>query len=278
MDLKQIRYFVAVADAGSFSAGAKRAFVTQPTLSAAIAALEAELGFALLERNARGVSLTTRGLEALETARSILRETERLRAPARGLQPGKRLRIGLLPTLPPEFVTATLTRLQGLDPATTWQVEDAPLAKLRQRLANGRYDVVLTHLAIPERGHRQFELATDRQALAISARAYPRGHISPEILSGQPLIVRVHCEQLQSASRILDEWKVQPRVIARTDSDSRALAMVAASLGFCLIPDSFVHPEVRLLRPEGVNLQRRLGLEWVKNAADGWLNQVLPTL
>ncbi len=211
MDLKQIRYFVAVADAGSFSAGARRAFVTQPTLSAAIAALEAELGFALFERNARGVSLTTRGLEALETARSILRETERLKAPARALQPGKRLRIGLLPTLPPELVTATLTRLQGLDLARTWQMEDAPLAKLRQRLANGRYDVVMTHLANPERGHRQFELATDRQALAVSARAYPRGQISPEILSGQPLIVRVHCEQLQPASRILDQWKVQPR-------------------------------------------------------------------
>jgi DNA-binding transcriptional LysR family regulator len=278
MDLKQIRYFIAVADAGSFSAGAKRAFVTQPTLSAAIAALEGELGFALFEREARGISLTTKGLNALETARSILRETERLKAPSQGRQPGKRLRIGLLPTLPPEFVTATLMRLNAFDPARTWQMEDAPLAKLRQRLANGRYDILLTHLATPERGHRQCELATDRQALAVSSRAFPRGRISPEILSGQPLIVRIHCEQLQSASRILDEWKVQPRVIARTDSDSRALAMVAAGMGFCLIPDSFVHPEVRLLRPDGVNLQRRLGLEWVKNAADGWLDQVVPTL
>ena len=278
MDLKQIRYFIAVADAGSFSAGAKRAFVTQPTLSAAIAALEGELGFALFEREARGISLTTKGLNALETARSILRETERLKAPSQDRQPGRRLRIGLLPTLPPEFVTATLMRLYAFDPARTWQMEDAPLAKLRQRLANGRYDVVLTHLATPERGHRQCELATDRQALAVSSRAFPRGRISPEILSGQPLIVRIHCEQLQSASRILDEWKVQPRVVARTDSDSRALAMVAAGMGFCLIPDSFVHPEVRLLRPDGVNLQRRLGLEWVKNAADGWLDQVVPTL
>jgi DNA-binding transcriptional LysR family regulator len=278
MDLKQVRYFIAVADAGSFSAGAKRAFVTQPTLSTAIAALERELGFALFEREARGISLTTKGLDALETARSILRETERLKAPSQDRQAGKRLRIGLLPTLPPEFVTATLTRLNGLGPARTLQMEDAPLAKLRQRLASGRYDVVLTHLATPVRGHRQRELATDRQALAVSARAFPRGRISPEILSGQPLIVRIHCEQLQSASRILDEWKVHPRVIARTDSDSRALAMVAAGMGFCLIPDSFVHPEVRLLRPDGVNLQRRLGLEWVKNAADGWLDQMIPTL
>lgn len=278
MDLKQIRYFIAVADAGSFSAGARRAFVTQPTLSAAVGALERELGFALFERQARGISLTARGLDALETARSILRETEQLKAYSRDRQPGKPLRIGLLPTLPPELVAATLARLGGLDPAKEWQMEDAPLAKLRQRLANGRYDVVLTNLATPERGHRQYELATDRQALAVSSRAYPRGRISPEILSGQPLIVRVHCEQLQAASRILDEWKVQPRVIARTDSDSRALAMVAAGLGFCLIPDSFVHREVRLLRPDGVNLERRLGLEWVKNAADGWLNRIIQSL
>jgi DNA-binding transcriptional LysR family regulator len=160
-------------------------------LSTAIAALERELGFALFEREARGISLTTKGLDALETARSILRETERLKAPSQDRQAGKRLRIGLLPTLPPEFVTATLTRLNGFGPARTWQMEDAPLAKLRQRLANGHYDVVLTHLATPARGHRQCELATDRQALAVSARAFPRGRISPEILSGQPLIVRI---------------------------------------------------------------------------------------
>jgi len=115
-------------------------------------------------------------------------------------------------------------------------------------------------------------------ALAVSARAFPRGPVSPEILAGQPLIVRVHCEQLQSASRILDAWKVRPKVVAQTDSDARALAMVAAGLGFCLMPDSFEHPEVRMLRPEGVDLPRRLGFEWVKGGADGWLDRALDRL
>jgi DNA-binding transcriptional LysR family regulator len=128
------------------------------------------------------------------------------------------------------------------------------------------------------RGHRQSELAADRQALAVSARAFPRGPVSPEILVGQPLIVRVHCEQLQSASRILDAWKVRPHVVAQTDSDARALAMVAAGLGFCLMPDSFEHPEVRMLRPEGVDLPRRLGFEWVKGGGDGWLDRALARL
>jgi DNA-binding transcriptional LysR family regulator len=73
MDLKQIRYLVAVADAGSFSAGARRAFVTQPILSAAIAALETELGSKLFERGARGVAPTQEGSRILDRARAILR-------------------------------------------------------------------------------------------------------------------------------------------------------------------------------------------------------------
>ena len=278
MDFKQIRYFVAVAEAGSFSAGARRAFVTQPTLSAAIAALEAELGFSLLERHARGVRLTPRGEEVLETSRSILRKAEQLKAVSGGKPSGRPLRLGILPTIPPAFVAQCIDRLRAIEPGRLWRSEDAPFAKLQQRLANGRYDVVLTALGSAGRGHRQSELAADRQALAVSARAFPRGPVSPEILAGQPLIVRVHCEQLQSASRILDAWKVRPRVVAQTDSDARALAMVAAGLGFCLMPDSFEHPEVRMLRPEGVELPRRLGFEWVKGGGDGWLDRALDGL
>jgi DNA-binding transcriptional LysR family regulator len=279
MDFKQIRYFVAVAEAGSFSAGSRRAFVTQPTLSAAIAALEAELGFALLERHARGVRLTPRGEEVLETSRSILRKAEQLKAASGGKPPpGRPLRLGILPTIAPAFVAQCIERLRAIEPGRFWRIEDAPLAKLQQRLANGRYDVVLTALGSAARGHRQSELAADRQALAVPARTFPRGLVSPEILAGEPLIVRVHCEQLQSASRILDAWKVRPRVVAQTDSDARALAMVAAGLGFCLMPDSFEHPEVRMLRPEGVDLPRRLGFEWVRGGGDGGLDRALDRL
>lgn len=276
MDFRQVRYFVAVAEAGSFSEGARRAFVTQPTLSAAIAALEAELGFALLERHARGVRLTPKGEEALETSRSILREAERLKAASGGKPPpGRPLRLGILPTIAPGFVAQCIGRLRALEPGRSWRTEDAPLAKLQERLASGRYDVILSALGPAARGHRQLELAADRQALAVSARAFPRGPVSPELLAGQPLIVRVHCEHLQSASRILDAWKVRPRVVAQTDSDARALAMVAAGLGFCLMPDSFEHPEVRMLRSEGVELTRRLGFEWVKGGGDGGLDRAL---
>jgi LysR family hydrogen peroxide-inducible transcriptional activator len=126
MDFKQIRYFVAIAEAGSFSAGARRAFVTQPTLSAAIAALEAELGFSLLERHARGVRLTPRGEEVLETSRSILRKAEQLKAVSGGKPSGRPLRLGILPTIPPAFVAQCVERLRAIEPGRFWRTEDAP--------------------------------------------------------------------------------------------------------------------------------------------------------
>lgn len=273
MDLRQIRYFCAVADTGSFSAGARRAFITQPTLSAAIAALETELGHKLFQRRARGVTLTPEGQRALEHARAILRSAEMLKTSA-GQAVSKPLRLGLLPSLPPDFVAAILRRLREFDPTRVWQTEDAPLPLLRQRLAGGRYDAILTALASPRRGYRQMPLAEDAQALAIAKTAKPSRNITPAYLQNRPLIVRTHCESLQAASRILDDWHVRPIVVARTDSDSRALAMVAAGLGACLMPDSFHHDDVVFLRPKGVNLRRRLGLEWIGDAAGGWLDRI----
>ena len=278
MDLKQIRYFIAVADAGSFSAGARRAFVTQPTLSGAIAALEKELGHRLFERRARGVTLTIEGSRCLAHARSVLREAESMKAAGMEAAPAKPMRIGLLPTLPPKLVTDLLGLLQRVRPGQHVAVDDAPSAALAQRLANGRYDAILTTLDKPKPGRRQVRIGRDALALAVPRQMrWPR-NVTPRILHGHPLIVRVHCEQLQASSRILDNWGVRPQVIARTDSDARALAMVAAGLGACLMPDSLRHPDVAFLRPEGVSLPRQLGLEWVKGPAASWFDTLEASL
>lgn len=269
MDLKQIRYFVAVADAGSFSAGARRAYVTQPTLSGAIAALEKELGYRLFERRARGVSLTANGSRVLAHARGVLRESELMKAAGAEAPAERPARIGLLPTLPPKLVTDLLHLLEGAHPGRPVIVEEAPFAVLTQRLANGRFDAILTSLDRPKPGHRQIEMHSDSLALAVPKDMNSRRRITPRFLHGRPLIVRVHCEQLQASSRILDHWGVRPLVIARTGSDAHASAMVAAGLGACLMPDSLRHPDIAFLKPEGVRLTRTLGLEWTKGAAAG---------
>jgi LysR family hydrogen peroxide-inducible transcriptional activator len=268
MDLKRLRYLVAIADAGSFSAAARRAFVSQPTLSVAIAGLETELKTKLFERRGRGVALTKAGERALGHARTVLREVEAIGAAGGQRSAGERpLRLGLLSTLPPELIAAELRRHYGGSPRDAIIcAEYAPLDQLRGRLAAGRYDAILTSLQRPQRAEDQREIATDQQVLAYGRRWKPKGRITPRVLNGRPLIVRTHCEFLQAASRILDGLKVRPRIVARADSDAHALAMVAAGLGACLLPDSFKHDGVVFARPEGVNLRRHIGWQWIKGS------------
>lgn len=266
MDFRQIRYLVAVADAGSFTAGARRAFVTQPTLSAAIAALEKELGARLFERRARGVTLTAEGQRALAHARHALNSIQEMRRdrPALNARP---IRLGLLPTLPPGLPGEVISRLTHLNPHIECLCEDAPLSALERRLEAGKYDAIVSLLAPGEaRGRKFTQLADDRLALAYRAESAPKGTITPKILHEQPLIVRTHCEWLQAASRILDRHRVQPRVVAKTDSDHRALDYIASGLGACLMPVSFQRPGIAFVAVRGVQLERRIGLIWKRGS------------
>src|SRR4051812_47055699 len=100
MELHQLRYFLAVARAGSFTAGAKQCSVSQPSLSIQLAKLEGELGGALLERNRRKARLTALGETFLPRAQAALKELELARmelAELAGLVKG-RVRLGCLPT------------------------------------------------------------------------------------------------------------------------------------------------------------------------------------
>jgi LysR family hydrogen peroxide-inducible transcriptional activator len=268
VELRQLRYLVAVADAGSFTAGAKRAFVSQPTLSQAIAALEDELGVVLFHRTARGAVPTSAGGEAVDIARSVLRGTAAVKNVGRVGRPAKLLRLGVLPTVPNPVLAATLATLAAHTPGITCRTEDASLSNLHRRLIAGRLDAILTNLALPATPEtNSAELARDTMRLAFHSDQAPRQPVTPDVLHRAPLIVRVHCELLEPASRILDERQVRPIVVGRTDSDSRALALVAAGAGACLMPDSLTAPGVTHVEVSAVHLTRRIGLRWTDATA-----------
>ena len=115
MTLRQVSYFVAVAEAGSFTAAARKLRIAQPSLSQQVQALERDIGAALLERTSRGVRLTAAGREVLPEARAMLAAAQRARLAARQtetLQGGeleiatvRSLAVGVLPPLIGEFRT-----------------------------------------------------------------------------------------------------------------------------------------------------------------------------
>ncbi len=276
MDLRLIRYFVAVAEARSFSAGAKLAFVTQPTLSSGIAALEKELGVHLFDRHPRGVRITADGERLLEHARAVLREVQALRqrdAAAPAQRGPRRVRIGVQPTVPSWFAAAAVRTLQQFDPEVPVFAHEIPLADLRKRLFDGRVDVCLTSLRPPEKPYRQRRLFADRMVLALPAddTAARKRKLSVEILRDRPLIARTQCEHMYKASRLLDSLHVQPRIVLRTGDDARALDFVAAGVGCSLVPDSFRWDGVALREAADMDLARTVGLEWVRGRMDDWL-------
>ena len=103
MNLRDLRYFVALADHRHFGRAAVACHVSQPTLSTQIRKLEDELGVALVERAPRKVMLTPIGRELLDHARRIVDEAERMKQSARRQQDPESgmLRLGLFPTLGP---------------------------------------------------------------------------------------------------------------------------------------------------------------------------------
>ncbi len=264
MDIYQIRYFLAVAETGSFTGAAQRVFVTQPTLSAGIRKLEDGLGARLFDRSARKVQLTVDGERFMPRARAILREVRAAEADLSTAHPTSRLRIGILTTLRFDTIAAMLGAFCRANPTLDLELVQATVAEIDERLRQDRLDVAIT-IRRPQSQRRGFRrLYSERLGMALPAdhALARRPAFRPEDLHERPLIVRTHDEFLTAARRELVRRGIRPRIVFRTQHDERALALVGAGLGFCLMPMSFQAPGVAMLPVDGVNLQRLVGIAY----------------
>jgi LysR family hydrogen peroxide-inducible transcriptional activator len=147
--LRQLQYFVAVADAGRFIDAADRLSVSQPSLSAQIADMEAELGIVLFERGRSGVALTPLGADLITRARLILRDVEDFRAAARqsdGQLTG-RLQLGVVPSIGPYLLPDAAKRLHAMFPELRLAVKEERTVDLGIHLSDGRLDAVISNAA-----------------------------------------------------------------------------------------------------------------------------------
>ncbi|MEW9528580.1 LysR family transcriptional regulator [Microbispora sp. NPDC049125] len=145
-ELRQLRYFVAVAEQSSFTGAAAQLLITQQSLSQQISALERMLGAKLFERDSRGTTLTGVGALLLPEARAVLARADEAVAVVRRAVRGEAgtLRLAFLATtanyLLPPVVRAVRERLPGL----TLKTEETTIAPLVQGVMEGRYDVAFT--------------------------------------------------------------------------------------------------------------------------------------
>lgn len=262
MDRYLLRYFLAVAELGSFSKAAAKVNVTQPTLSVGIAKLESEVGARLFERTTRRVSLTPAGSRFLVHARRIAQEYEAaLREVSEAPRP-KRVRAGILSTIPAQDFERVVAAHARLARDEALELLDSSERDIANRLSDGRLDAAITILRPGLESFAREKLRSEAYVLFVSASHKLSGAESVEggALAGETMIVRRQCEGLPEISRYFTSRDVRPSFSLRTLNDDRAMSMVAAGLGITVAPESFKRPGVASVRLVGLDLVREVGL------------------
>ena len=260
IDRYLLRYFLSVIDQGNFSKAAAACNVSQPTLSVGIAKLEREMGRALFHRTNRRVELTEAGVRLAAHARRIEAEFAIAEREVRGTTRQPLVRLGLLPTLPGEWIEDFLARL---DPGgERVELVEGRERDLIERLARGRIEVALTLIRPDQHRFAADPLFREGYALALPA-SHPlarREEIAAEELADNTMIVRRQCEMLAETSRHFTARGVRPFFAARTTSDERALALVRAGLGITVMPERFRAEGVARPRLANFTSEREVGL------------------
>lgn len=262
MERYLLRYFLAVAELGSFSKAAQRVSVTQPTLSVGIAKLEDEVGARLFERTTRRVSLTPAGSKFLQHARRITQEYEAALREVSEAPQLKRLRAGILSTIPArdlERVVAAHAKNSG---GEALEILDSTERDIANRLSDGRLDVAITILRPGLESFGQETLRNEPYVLFVAANHKLSGveEIEGGELAGETMIVRRQCEGLPEISRYFTNRDVRPSFSLRTLSDDRAMSMVSVGLGVTVAPSSFRRPGLASVNLAGFSLSRDVGL------------------
>lgn len=169
MDLRQLRYFVAVAEAGGIRAASRSLFVAQPSISQALRSLEAELGAELLERLPHGVRLTDAGQELLRHARGILLDTQRAELAVRmhARRPTDAMRIGVVAgALGASHLTAPIFGGVG---GSGIQLHDLAFGDQITPLLSGHVDVAVVRGPIAHADLEIVPIALEPRALLVGA-------------------------------------------------------------------------------------------------------------
>lgn len=282
MDRYLLRYFLAVAELGSFSKAAQRVSVTQPTLSVGIAKLEAQVGARLFERTTRRVSLTPAGSRFLVHARRIAQEYEAALREVAETPQLKRLRAGVLSTIPARDLERVVALHARASSGEALELLDSTERDIANRLSDRRLDCALTILRPGLESFAQEKLRAEPYVLFVAA-AHPHARaasIEGGALAGETMIVRRQCEGLPEISRYFTNRDVRPAFSLRTLSDDRAMSMVAAGLGVTVAPDSFLRPGLAAVRLTGFGLARDVGLVFcdrVRERTGPFINAVRAT-
>lgn len=248
MEIHQLRYFVAVAEEGSFSHAAEREHVSQPSLSQQIQKLEAELNQQLFDRLPRSVVLTEAGRSLLPYARKILTALADagLSVAAIEQEVAGRLSVGAIPSIAVYVLPRLIGNFQRSYPKVTFELFEDITDKLAQRLEDGTLDIVLATSSdnAPTLTHYSLGKEPLLMLLPQKHRLSRRKTIKWSDLASEKFLLlhEIHSLSIQ-VRQLLAANNLKPEVVLQGAQLVTIARMVAAGLGVTVIPQMMAETE-----------------------------------
>lgn len=276
LSIKQLKYFVSVAEHRHFSKAAAACFVTQSTLSTAIRELEQQLGVVIFERNRKSVLITPVGEKLLAQARAILGEVEdfvRLARAEEGALNGE-IRLGVIPTIGPFLLPKMLAELRQSYGKLRLYLKEEISSRLADMLKQGQLDVLMLAFPYPLRDVEIVTLFEDEFLLCM-----PPGHaleskrsLRQKQLRGEAMLLleEGHCLR-DHALEACELRSADTNLVYQGTSLHTLVQMVAGGLGLTLLPAMAVAGDVLgdtglpLRRFSSEKVCRRIGMAWRKS-------------
>ena len=272
METHQLRYFLAVAQTGSFTQAARQSNVSQPSLSIQIAKLEDELGGPLFERTRKGGRLTARGATFLPRAKTILEEMESAREDAKaqsGLTLGK-VSLGCMPTTGAHLLPPILTSFRKAYPKIQVHLKEESSPDLARDLEQGEVELAIMDEAGLRPGLDHQAVLTEELLLALPAKHPLAGKntLSLRQVAEEPFILMKSGHGFRQIT--LDLYRkagLEPKVVFESGGIETVQALVAAGLGISLVPQMVAKfPGVSYAGVSSPKAERTLSLAWRKKA------------
>lgn len=271
--IRQVEYFIAIAETSSFRGAAQRLDVSQPTLTTQIVAFEEALGLQLFERSRSGTVLTAIGRELMPNARRVLEEFQGMIDRAESVSRGAAgtYRLGVTPTLGPYLLPHILPALHRRYNALKLSVREEAPRDLEAGLAAGKYDLILTPLPVEDTRLSVAPLFREPLKLVLPSdhRLASRKRIDRRDLAGESVLT---IEEHHHFHRQIEGLCARLGAQLRRDYEGTSLDtlrhMVVMGMGIAFLPALYIRSEIhdalelRVTTVSGEAFERMHALAW----------------
>jgi DNA-binding transcriptional LysR family regulator len=272
MELRHLRHFAAVVDAGNLSKAAERLFISQPALTRSIKNLEDIVGATLLERRPRGMAPTPAGTALYRYAQLMLNEAVRARAEIKAVQAGAKgeMTIGMASMFSNHIIDRVVATICGTGRNVALTVRQGFLEELVDALRDGRLDVIFSNLSnvvLPV--DLKVEPILDIRAFLYGGAAHPlvgKRRVDKDVLYGQKWVVgdQPHARDFLDQYFSGDGLGI-PELVVKTNSLNLIRSLITHGGFISVLPEHLVrrqakNPEMKLINAPGFPIIRKAGI------------------